>query len=109
MSPVILPIPDGVDFLRAAAAPVAGNTILRTFHALPAMPAGGTLFIAGGSGPLAHSPSRLLAGEVGGSAPRLLNPITPACFRSAQKKPSTTTTRSGANRFFNGCQAESMP
>lgn len=47
---LIIPIPDGMDFLEAAAVPVAGNTILRAFRALAAMPAGGTLFIAGGSG-----------------------------------------------------------
>lgn len=47
---LIIPIPDGVDFLEAAAVPVAGNTILRAFGALAAMPTGGKLFIAGGSG-----------------------------------------------------------
>lgn len=47
---LITAIPDGLDFLEAAAVPVAGNTILKAFHALEAVPAGGSLFIAGGSG-----------------------------------------------------------
>lgn len=47
---LILAIPDGMSFEQAAAVPVAGNTILRAYHALPAMPVGGRLFIAGASG-----------------------------------------------------------
>lgn len=47
---LIIPIPDGLDFPEAAAVPVAGNTILRAFRALEAMPPGATLFIAGASG-----------------------------------------------------------
>ena len=47
---LIIPIPDGMDFAEAAAVPVAGNTVLRAFRVLEPMPAGGTLFIAGGSG-----------------------------------------------------------
>lgn len=49
-SSLIVPIPSGMDFIEAAAVPVAGNTVLRAFRALAAMPAGGSLFIAGGSG-----------------------------------------------------------
>lgn len=47
---LIVPIPDGLSFERAAAVPVAGNTILRAFHALPLLPKGSSLFIAGASG-----------------------------------------------------------
>lgn len=50
---LILPVPDGLDFARAAAVPVAGNTIMKAFRALdgaPQAPARPTLFIAGGSG-----------------------------------------------------------
>lgn len=47
---LIIPIPDGLEFVEAAAVPVAGNTILKAFHAFSKVPAGGTLFIAGGSG-----------------------------------------------------------
>ena len=47
---LIVPIPSGVDFVTAAAIPVAGNTALRALSALNRMPAGGSLFIAGGSG-----------------------------------------------------------
>ncbi|WP_207345274.1 zinc-binding dehydrogenase [Arthrobacter sp. E3] len=49
-SSLIIPIPDNVDFVHAAAIPVAGNTVLRALHALTGMPSGGSLFIAGGSG-----------------------------------------------------------
>lgn len=49
---LIIPIPAGMDFATAAAVPVAGNTVLRAFHALTAVPSGGSLFIAGGSGAL---------------------------------------------------------
>lgn len=68
---LIIPIPDGLDFLEAAAVPVAGNTILRAFHALTVMPAGGTLFIAGGSGAigtLAIQIARRRGWRVGASA-----------------------------------------
>ena len=47
---LIIPIPDAVDFVHAAAIPVAGNTVLRALHALTGIPPGGSLFIAGGSG-----------------------------------------------------------
>lgn len=47
---LILPIPDGMSFDRAAAIPVAGNTALRALHALPSVPADGAIFVAGGSG-----------------------------------------------------------
>ena len=49
-SSLIIPIPDTVDFVHAAAIPVAGNTVLRALHALSGIPSGGSLFIAGGSG-----------------------------------------------------------
>ncbi len=47
---LIVAIPPGMDFVAAAAVPVAGNTALRALHPLGAVPAGGSLFIAGGSG-----------------------------------------------------------
>lgn len=47
---LIILIPPGVDYLHAAAIPVAGNTVLRALHALTEIPSGGSLFIAGGSG-----------------------------------------------------------
>lgn len=47
---LIVPIPDGMDFVEAAAVPVAGNTVLRAMHGLPTAAAGSSLFIAGGSG-----------------------------------------------------------
>lgn len=47
---LILPIPEDLSFEQAAAIPVAGNTILRAFHAFPPIPAGGSLFVAGASG-----------------------------------------------------------
>ncbi|NYF96920.1 NADP-dependent oxidoreductase [Janibacter cremeus] len=47
---LILPVPDGLDFVEAAALPVAGNTILRTLAALPGMQSGSSLFVAGGAG-----------------------------------------------------------
>lgn len=47
---LIVPIPDGLSCERAAAVPVAGNTVLRAFHSLPAMSEGSSLFVAGASG-----------------------------------------------------------
>lgn len=47
---LILPIPDELDFEKAAAVPVAANTTLRALHALPPIPEGGSIFIAGASG-----------------------------------------------------------
>lgn len=47
---LILPIPEDLSFEKAAAIPVASNTILRAFHALAAIPEGGSLFVAGASG-----------------------------------------------------------
>lgn len=47
---LILEIPEGMSFEQAAAIPVAGNSTLRAFHALPNIPAGGSIFIAGASG-----------------------------------------------------------
>ena len=47
---LILPMPAELSFVEAAALPVVGNTVLRAFAALGKMPAGATLFIAGGSG-----------------------------------------------------------
>ncbi|MEO6943743.1 MAG: NADP-dependent oxidoreductase [Lacisediminihabitans sp.] len=49
-SSLIVKIPDALDFETAAALPVAANTALRAFSAMTAVPAGGSLFIAGGSG-----------------------------------------------------------
>lgn len=48
-SSLILPIPNDMSFERAAALPVAGNTILKAFRALDLQP-GDSIFIAGGSG-----------------------------------------------------------
>ena len=47
---MILPIPQGMGFVAAAAVPVAGNTALKALHTVADVPAGGSLFIAGGSG-----------------------------------------------------------
>lgn len=47
---LIIPIPERLDFLRAAAVPVAGNTVLRAFDSLANIPDGGSVFVAGGSG-----------------------------------------------------------
>ncbi|ASK65909.1 quinone oxidoreductase [Brachybacterium avium] len=47
---LILPLPDGLDMEQAAALPVAGNTVLRALAPLGDLPAGATLFIAGGAG-----------------------------------------------------------
>lgn len=47
---MIIQLPDSVGFVEAAAVPVAGNTALKALHALGTTPAGGSLFIAGGSG-----------------------------------------------------------
>ncbi len=49
-SSLIVPLPAALDFQTAAALPVAGNTILRAFHLLADLPAGASVFIAGGSG-----------------------------------------------------------
>lgn len=47
---LILPMPAELDFVLAAALPVAGNTALRALSALEAIPEGGSIFVAGGSG-----------------------------------------------------------
>ncbi|MFI8486676.1 NADP-dependent oxidoreductase [Streptomyces rubrogriseus] len=47
---LVVPVPPALDFVEAAAVPVAGNTALRAVEALQAVPSGGSLFIAGGSG-----------------------------------------------------------
>ncbi|GHE32866.1 NADPH:quinone reductase [Streptosporangium violaceochromogenes] len=68
---LIVPIPAGLDFVEAAAVPVAGNTVLRAVKALDAVPAGGSLFIAGGSGAigtLAIQVARARGWRVGASA-----------------------------------------
>lgn len=68
---LIVPIPDGLSFDQAAAVPVAGNTILRAFHSLPAMPEGSSLFIAGASGAIgtfAIQLARIRGWEVAASA-----------------------------------------
>lgn len=48
-SSLIVKIPAGMSFQEAAAVPVAGNTVLKAFHALALTP-GLSLFIAGASG-----------------------------------------------------------
>lgn len=68
---LIVPVPAGLDFVEAAAVPVAGNTVLRAVKALEAVPAGGSLFIAGGSGAigtLAIQVARTRGWRVGASA-----------------------------------------
>lgn len=47
---LIMVIPPGLDFVQAAAIPVAGNTALKALDALQVTPAAGSLFIAGASG-----------------------------------------------------------
>lgn len=47
---LILRIPDGMSFEQAVAVPVAGNSALRALHALPDIPEGGSVFMAGASG-----------------------------------------------------------
>ncbi len=47
---LILRVPEPMSFEQAAAIPVAGNSTLRVFHALPTLPAGASIFIAGASG-----------------------------------------------------------
>lgn len=47
---LILPIPEGMSFEEAAAIPVAGNSTLRAFHALPPIGDDGAIFVAGASG-----------------------------------------------------------
>lgn len=47
---LILQMPAELDFVRAAALPVVGNTVLRAMAALGDLPEGTSIFIAGGSG-----------------------------------------------------------
>lgn len=47
---LIVSVPANLGFVEAAAVPVAGNTALRAVNALGDRPAGGSLFVAGGSG-----------------------------------------------------------
>lgn len=47
---LIIPLPGGFDFVKAATLPVAGNTILKAFRSLDTPAPESTLFIAGGSG-----------------------------------------------------------
>lgn len=68
---LIVPVPSDMDLVDAAAVPVAGNTVLRALRALDAVPAGGSLFIAGGSGAigtLAIQLARRRGWRVGASA-----------------------------------------
>lgn len=68
---LIIPLPRNLDFVRAAALPVAGNTILKAFHALRSVPAGATVFLAGGSGAigtLAIQAARARGWRIGASA-----------------------------------------
>ena len=50
MSSMIIDIPASIDFARAAAVPVAGNTALKALHLLEGIAPGSSVFIAGGSG-----------------------------------------------------------
>lgn len=71
---LIIALPETLDFVTAAAVPVAGNTVLRAFSALQpptASPATATLFIAGGSGAIGTIAIQLARGRgwrVGASA-----------------------------------------
>lgn len=68
---LILPIPHGLTFEKAAAAPVAINAALRALHALPPIPEGGSIFIAGASGAIgtfAIQLARAKGWDVAGSA-----------------------------------------
>lgn len=68
---LIVPIPAGMDFVHAAAVPVAAGTVLRALHALAPMPAGGSLFVAGASGAIgtiALQLARARGWQVAGSA-----------------------------------------
>ncbi|GAA4512387.1 hypothetical protein GCM10023159_17780 [Brevibacterium yomogidense] len=47
---LILPLPVDLDFVQAAALPVAGNTALRALAALGDLDPGSSIFIAGGAG-----------------------------------------------------------
>lgn len=47
---LILPLPVDLDFVRAAALPVAGNTALRALAPLDDLTAGSSVFVAGGAG-----------------------------------------------------------
>ncbi|WP_222432254.1 NADP-dependent oxidoreductase [Leekyejoonella antrihumi] len=70
---MILPIPDGLDFVQAAAIPVAGSTALRAMCTLPPIPAGGSIFVAGASGAIgtfAIQLARLRGWRVAASASR---------------------------------------
>lgn len=70
-SSLIVSVPAGLDFVEAAAVPVAGNTVLRAVQALEPIPVGGSLFIAGGSGAigtLAIQVARARGWRVGASA-----------------------------------------
>ena len=68
---LIVAIPEGMDFEQAAAVPVAGNSTLRALHALPVIPEGGSIFVAGASGAIgtfAVQLARARGWEVAGSA-----------------------------------------
>lgn len=68
---LILPMPAGLDFVEAAALPVAGNTVLRAVAALGDLPGDASVFIAGGSGAigtLAIQIARRRGWRVGASA-----------------------------------------
>lgn len=68
---LILPMPAELDFVRAAALPVVGNTLLRAFAVLEDLPADASVFIAGGSGAigsLAIQLARKRGWRVGASA-----------------------------------------
>lgn len=47
---LVVPVPSQLSFVATAALPVAGSTVLRTFAALGDLPAGASVFVAGGSG-----------------------------------------------------------
>lgn len=47
---LIIPVSDDLGFVRAAALPVIGNTVLRAFAAIGDLPEGAVIFVAGGSG-----------------------------------------------------------
>lgn len=64
-SPIIA-IPQGVDFVTAAAVPVAGNTALRALSVVDHVGPAGSLFVAGGSGAIGTFAIQLARQRVGG-------------------------------------------
>lgn len=60
---LVLPMPAELDFVEAAALPVAGNTVLRAIAALGALPDDASIFVAGGSGAIGTLAIQLARGR----------------------------------------------